>query len=31
MPWPVLGKMADGDIDAVYEYLKGIPPLPNNY
>ncbi len=28
MPWPVLGKMLDRDIDAIYEYLKSIPSQP---
>jgi cytochrome c553 len=25
MPWPILGKMTDGDIRAIYEYLSSIP------
>jgi hypothetical protein len=28
MPWPVYGKMNDHDIQAIYEYLKAIPPRP---
>jgi hypothetical protein len=31
MPWPVLGKMTDHDIRAVYEYLRAIPSLPDNH
>ena len=30
MPWPVIGKMTDGDLSAVYEYLRSIPSLPDN-
>jgi hypothetical protein len=30
MPWPVYGDMTDRDLRAVYEYLRAIPPLPNN-
>jgi hypothetical protein len=26
MPWPIYGNMTDGDLHAVYEYLKAIPP-----
>ncbi len=32
MPWPVVGKMIDVDLHAVYEYLRAIPhaePDPN--
>ena len=25
MPWPIFGKMSDGDLRAVYEYLSAIP------
>ncbi len=28
MPWDVFGKMTDRDIDAVYEYLRSLPPAP---
>ena len=28
MPWPVLRKMTDRDMQAVYEYLRAIPSLP---
>lgn len=27
MPWPVYGAMTDGDLKAVYEYLRSIPSL----
>jgi hypothetical protein len=30
MPWPVFGKKTDHDLTAIYEYLRSIPPLPNN-
>lgn len=30
MPWPVIGKMTDLDLRAIYEYLRAIPSLPNN-
>ena len=30
MPWPVIGKMTDRDLSAVYEYLRSIPSLPDN-
>jgi hypothetical protein len=30
MPWPALGKMTDRDLQAVYEYLRAIPSLPDN-
>ena len=30
MPWPAFGKMTDRDLESVYEYLRAIPPLPNN-
>jgi hypothetical protein len=26
MPWPYYGKMTDGDLRAIYEYLSAIPP-----
>ena len=26
MPWPVYGKMTTCDLQAVYEYLRAIPP-----
>jgi hypothetical protein len=28
MPWPVYGDMTDGDLKAIYEYLRSIPSLP---
>jgi hypothetical protein len=31
MPWPVFGKKTDYELRAIYEYLRAIPPLPNNY
>jgi hypothetical protein len=31
MPWPVYGQMTDHDLRAVYEFLRSIPSLPNNY
>ena len=27
MPWPVYGDMTDGDLKAIYEYLRSIPSL----
>ena len=27
MPWPVYGAMTDGDLKAIYEYLRSIPSL----
>ena len=30
MPWPVYGKKTDHDLKAVYEYLRALPPLPDN-
>ena len=30
MPWPVIGKMTDLDLRAIYEYLRAIPNLPDN-
>ncbi|MEP6658052.1 MAG: cytochrome C, partial [Betaproteobacteria bacterium] len=30
MPWPVFGKKTDGDLRAIYEYLRSIPSLPDN-
>jgi hypothetical protein len=29
MPWPVYGKMTDRDIEAIYEFLRAIPSIPN--
>ena len=29
MPWPVYGKMSDRELEAIYEYLKAIPSIPN--
>ncbi|HSQ80363.1 MAG TPA: cytochrome C [Casimicrobiaceae bacterium] len=31
MPWPAFGKKTDRDLRAIYEYLRAIPPLPDNY
>jgi hypothetical protein len=31
MPWPVFGKKTDYELQAIYEYLRAIPSLPNNY
>ena len=30
MPWPSFGKKTDLDLMAIYEYLRAIPPLPDN-
>ena len=30
MPWPIYGNMTEGDLRAVYEYLRAIPSLPDN-
>jgi len=30
MPWPVFGKKTDGDLTAIYEYLRALPSLPDN-
>lgn len=30
MPWPTYGKKTERDLTAIYEYLRSIPPLPNN-
>jgi cytochrome c553 len=27
MPWPVLGKLTDDDLEAIYEYLRAIPHI----
>jgi hypothetical protein len=27
MPWPVFGKMSDRELEAIYEYLRAIPPI----
>jgi hypothetical protein len=29
MPWPVFGKKTDYELQAIYEYLRAIPSLPN--
>jgi hypothetical protein len=29
MPWPVYGKMSDHELEAIYEYLRAIPSIPN--
>jgi hypothetical protein len=31
MPWPVYANMTDLDLRAVYEYLRAIPSLPDNF
>jgi len=31
MPWPVYGKLTDHDLKAIYEYLRAIPSLPDNF
>lgn len=30
MPWPVLNKMSNRDLRAIYEYLRSIPSRPDN-
>lgn len=30
MPWPVLANLTDGDLRAIYEYLRAIPPREDN-
>lgn len=30
MPWPVYGKMTERDLNAIYEFLRSIPSLPDN-
>lgn len=30
MPWPIYGNMSDGDLRAVYEYLRSIPSRADN-
>jgi hypothetical protein len=30
MPWPVFANLSDGDLRAIYEYLRAIPSRPNN-
>jgi hypothetical protein len=27
MPWPVYGKMSDKQLEAIYEFLRAIPPI----
>ena len=29
MPWPVYGKMSDRELEAIYEFLRAIPSIPN--
>lgn len=29
MPWPLIGKMTDDDLKAVYAYLRSLPPIKN--
>jgi hypothetical protein len=31
MPWALIGRHTDRDLRALYEYLRAIPSLPNNY
>jgi cytochrome c553 len=30
MPWPVMAKMSNRDLRAIYEYLRAIPPRADN-
>jgi hypothetical protein len=30
MPWPMVGKLTNHDLSAIYEYLRSIPSLPDN-
>jgi hypothetical protein len=30
MPWPLYRWKTDGDLRAIYEYLRAIPPIPTN-
>ena len=30
MPWPAFGKKTEHDLNAIYEYLRAIPSLPDN-
>jgi hypothetical protein len=30
MPWNIYGKLTTRDLRAIYEYLRAIPPLPDN-
>jgi hypothetical protein len=30
MPWPMVGKLTNHDLSAIYEYLRAIPSLPDN-
>jgi hypothetical protein len=30
MPWNIYGKLTRQDLRAMYEYLRAVPPLPNN-
>jgi hypothetical protein len=30
MPWPTYGKKTEHDLNAIYEYLRAIPSLPDN-
>lgn len=30
MPWPAFGKKTNEELSAIYEYLRAIPPLPDN-
>ncbi len=29
MPWPWIGQMSDGDLKAIYAYLRTVPPIRN--
>ncbi|MEI6212444.1 MAG: cytochrome C [bacterium] len=30
MPWPIFGHMREGDLRAIYEFLRAIPALPDS-
>ncbi len=30
MPWPIFAHLSEGDLRAIYEYLRAIPALPDN-
>jgi hypothetical protein len=29
MPWPMIGKLTDADLRAVFAYLQSLPPVKN--
>lgn len=31
MPWPLIGKMTDKDLKAVFAYLRQIPAVANKF